>query len=193
MLRGILLAICFSAIAKVDVTLGAEPPLLDQLPDQAKDYANVLRPQLPPGWRCTYDFRTLVISDDEQVTFLNRIGLPPGKRDDAYLEEFGVKGPYLIVLKFVPRLSEADQRALADRRRQAVEAARKAHAGEKYSGEDDYSQHFVPEWFNYRFSIDLQTSEVGPLTLEAPGDVVKQRDAIERLVHANLRAYPAQQ
>jgi hypothetical protein len=91
-------------------------------------------------------------------------------------------------------LSEADQRALANRRRQAVDealdAAREARK-QKYTGDDVYERHFVPEYFNDRFSIDLKKSDSGPLKLVAPAEVVKQRDAIHTLLRANLREYPA--
>jgi hypothetical protein len=162
------------------------------LPDQPKDYATIIRPQLPPGWHCTYDFSTLVISHDEDVTHLNILGLPIGERNEEFFKKHGVKGPYLLVMKFVSRLNEADQRALADRRRQAVEESRKGRDDEKYTGADVYYQHFVPEYFNHRFSIDLQTSDSWPLQLVAPAEVVKQRDAILKLLHSNLQKYPAQ-
>lgn len=189
MSRVVIWAFCFCAIFEPDLSIGDEP-ILSGVP---KDYAQILLPQLPPGWRCTYDFRTVVISYDEQVTFLNRLGKPPVERDDAFFKKFGVQGPYLIVMKFVSRLSEPDQRALADRRRQAVDAARKGREREKYTGGDVYSQHFVPKYFNDRFSIDLQASDSWPLELVAPADVVKQRDAIIKLLHANMHAYPVQQ
>ena len=82
------------------------------MPDQPIDYATIVRPQLPPGWRCTYDFSRLVISYDEQVTYLNKLGLPFGEHNDEFFKKHGVQGPYLIVMKFVSRLNEADQRAL---------------------------------------------------------------------------------
>jgi len=161
-----------------------------QLPDEPKDYAQMIRPQLPPGWRCTYDFRTLVISYDQEVTFLNGLGLPSGERNDAFFREHGVQGPYLVIMKFVSRLTEPDQRALADGRRQAMKQARKGREHEKHTGGDVYSQHFVPEYSNHRFSIDLQTSDSGPLELVAPANVVGQRDEVVQLLQTNLRKYP---
>ena len=80
---------------------------------------------------------------------------------------------------------------LADRRRQAVDEARTGREHEKYTGSDVYERHFVPEYFNHRFSIDLQASDSWPLKLVAPADAVKQRDAILKLLHANLQKYPA--
>jgi len=146
---------------------------------------------LPPGWHCSYDFQTLVISFDEQVTFLNKLGLPAVDRNEKFFREFGVQGPYLIVMKFVSRLSEADQGALVDRRKQAVGEARRGREREKYTGGDVYERYFVPEYFNGGFSIDLQTSDAWPLELVAPAAVVNQRDAILKLLHANLQKYPA--
>jgi hypothetical protein len=93
-------------------------------------------------------------------------------------------------MKFVSRLNEADQRALVDRRRQAVDEARKGRERTKDTGSDVYDRYFVPEYFNHRFSIDLQTSDSWPLELVAPADVVKQRDSILKLLHANLHKYP---
>jgi hypothetical protein len=182
----VVVLICICAVLSANGALDEEP----QLPDQPKDYAALLRPQLPPGWHCTYDFKTLVISHDEPVTYLNMLGLPaaPGGVD---LKRFGIQGPYLITLKFISRLSDADQRALADRRRQAVDEARKGREHEKYTGADVYERHFVPEYFNRRFSVDLRTSDLSPLKLVAPAEVVKQRDDILRLLRANLQKYPA--
>jgi hypothetical protein len=185
-LRAAVSAICFCAVLDASMALCDE----SRLPDQPEDYAAIVRPQLPPGWHCTYDFRTLVISHDDQVTFLNTIGLPSAERNDEFFKKHGVQGPYLIVMKFVSRLSAADQRALADRRRQAVEEARTGREREKYTGSDVYERHFVPEYFNHRFSIDLHTSDRWPLKLVAPADVVKQRDAIMKLLQANLQKYP---
>jgi hypothetical protein len=173
-------------IVLANVALGEE----SRLPDQPKDYAAVVSPQLPPGWRCTYDFRTLVISCDEPATYLNKLGLPDGDRNDEFFKKHGFQGPYLIVLKFVARLSEADQRTLADRREKEVDDARKGREREKYTGGDVYERHFVPEYFNHRFSIDLQTSDFWPLEVVAPANVVKQRDAILKLLQANLQKYP---
>jgi hypothetical protein len=184
--RRALLAIFICAALVAGTAHCEEPPL----PDQPKDYAAIVRPQLPPGWHCSYDFSTLVIAHDEQVTYLNKIGLPGGKRNDAFFKEYGVGAPYLIVMKFVSRLSEADQRALVDRRNQAVDDARKGREHEKYTGADVYEQHFVPKYFNDRFSIDVQMSDSWPLELVSPADVVKQRDAILKLLQANLRKYP---
>ena len=189
MSRVIILAICFCAVFKPDASISDEP----QLPGVPKDYAQILLPQLPPGWRCSYDFRTLVISHDEHVSFFSRLGVRTLESNDAKNERFGVHAPYLIVMKFVSRLSEPDQLALVERRRQAVNAARKGREREKYTGADVYSQHFVPKYFNDRFSIDLQTSDSWPLELIEPKAVVKQRDAILKLLHANLHAYPVQQ
>jgi len=173
--------------------LTARPAFGDdsQSPNQPKDYAAIVRPQLPPGWHCAHDFRTLVISHDAQVTYLNKLGLPVGDRNDEFFKRHGFQGPYLIIMKFVSRLSEADQRARVDRRQQAVDEARRGREQEKYTGGDVYEQHFVPEYFNDGFSVDLQTSDTWPLELVAPSDVVKQRDAILKLLHANLQKYPA--
>jgi hypothetical protein len=180
-------AICFCAVLEASVTLGDE----SRLPDQPKDYAAIIRPQLPPGWHCTYDFRTVVISYDEQVTYLNTLGLPFGEHNDEFFKKNGFQGPYLIVMKFISRLNEADQRALVDRRRQAVDEARTGREREKYTGSDVYERHFVPQYFNNRFSIDLQTSDFWPLKLVAPADAVKHRDTILKLLEANLQKYPA--
>ncbi len=106
-IRGAVLAICICAAFAASTAHCDEP----RLPDQPKDYAAIVRPQLPPGWHCSYDFSTLVISHDVQVTYLNTIGLPSGEHNDEYFKEYGFQGPYLIVMKFVSRLSEADQRA----------------------------------------------------------------------------------
>jgi hypothetical protein len=184
--RGAVLAICICAAFTASTAHCDEP----RLPDQPKDYAAIVRPQLPPGWHCSYDFSTLVISHDEQVTYLNKIGLPNGKHNDEFFKENGFQGPYLIVMKFVSRLSEADQRALVDRRKQAVDEAGKGRKHEKYTGMDVYQQHFVPEYFNARFSIDLQTSDSWPLEIVSPADFMKQRDAIMKLLLINLRKYP---
>jgi hypothetical protein len=181
-------AICLCIVLQASAGYGDE----SSLPDQPQDYAAIIRPQLPLGWRCTYDFRTLVISYDEQATFLNTLGLPFGEHTDEFYKKYGFHGSYLIVMKFVSRLSEEDQRALANRRRQAVDEARIGREREKYTGSDVYERHFVPEYFNNRFSIDLQTSDFWPLKLVAPADAVKQRDAILKLLQANLQKYPAQ-
>lgn len=186
-LSGVVSAICFFAVLEARAALGDEP----RLPDQPPDYAAIVRPKLPAGWHCTYDFRTLVISHDDDVTYLNTLGLPAGEHNDEFFKEYGIQGPYLIVMKFVSRLNEADQRALADRRRQAMDEARTGRDREKYTESDVYERHFVPEYFNHRFSIDLQMSDSWPLKMVAPADVVKQRDAILELLQANLKKYPA--
>jgi hypothetical protein len=185
-LSGAVSAICIWAVLETGMAPGDE----SRLPVQPKDYAAMIRPELPAGWHCTYDFQTLIISHDEEVTFLNTLALPSGERNDEFFKEYGVQGPYLIVMKFVSRLDEADQRALADRRRQAVDEARKGREREKYTGRDVYERHFVPEYYNHRFSIELHKSDSWPLKLVAPADVVKQRDAILTLLQAKLQKYP---
>lgn len=189
MLRSVIYTLILVTTFQITATCGDNR----QLPESPIDYARVMRPQLPPGWRCTYDDRTLVISHEDDVTFLNQLGLPDCERNEEFVNRYGVKSPYLIVMTFVSRLSETDQRALVDRRRKAVEQARKGREHEKYTGADVYSQHLVPEYFNRRFSIDLRTSDYWPLELVAPAEVVNQRDTILRLLKANVRKYPVQE
>ena len=43
--------ICFCAVLKLSAALGDEP----RLPDQSIDYATIVRPQLPPGWKINYE------------------------------------------------------------------------------------------------------------------------------------------
>jgi hypothetical protein len=180
-------AISLCAVLEVRAAFSDE----SRLPHRPKDFAAMVRRQLPVGWHCTYDFRTVVISHDEQVTYLNMLGLPGNEHNDEFYKEYGVQGPYLIVMKFVLRLSEAEQRALSDSRRQAVDKARIGRKPEeKYTGSDVYERHFVPEYFNDGFSIDMQTSDSWPLRLVAPADVVEQRDAILKLLQAKLKRYP---
>jgi hypothetical protein len=137
-LRAAVSVICCCAALGASAAFSEDP----HLPDMPKNYAAIVRPKLPSGWHCTYDFQTLVISHDDEVTFLNTLGLPSTKRDEKMFKEFGFQGPYLIVIKFVSRLSEAEQRALADHRRQAVKEAVKGREREKYTGKDVYERHF---------------------------------------------------
>ncbi len=58
---------------------------------------------------------------------------------------------------------------------------------------DVYEQHFVPEYFNGRFSVDLHTSDSWPLKIVSPTDFMKQRDAIMKLLLINLQKYPTRQ
>ena len=186
---------CFLCVLSILTAFQADSIRGDerQLPDQPVDYARLIRPQLPPGWNCTYDFRTLVISYENDVTFLSDLSLPGDERNEAFFKKYGQQGPYLIVLTFISRLTDIDQRELVERRQQAVKQARKGREHEKYTASDIYERHFVPEYFNERFSIDLRKSDFWPLDLVAPAEAVSQRDRIMKLLQANLHKYPTKQ
>ena len=167
-----------------------------KLPVLPEEYAALINQKLPKGWICTYDTQTVVIIHAEPVTLLNTLSLPGGERNEQFYQEYGRKMPYLIVMKFVARFSDQEQQELAARRQQALDADIKKEREKgrgKYTGKDVYSQFFVPEYNNIRFSIDLQTSETWPLKIVSPANAVTESDEILKLLHANLKKYPTPQ
>lgn len=182
----------FAATLVLVVSLNSvlAPAAEPQHPDQPKDYAAIVGPKLPPGWRCTHDFSTLIIAHDEPVTLLNRLGLPGHLKGEALFKEFGIQSSFLFVMKFVPRLSHEEQKALFDARKKATHDSVIASGGGKNTGGHAYRKWFVPAYYNHRFSINLDTTDSWPLELVSPADVVQERKAILDLLESLMEKYP---
>lgn len=178
-----------SLVVVLAVSVPAAEPQHHFLPMK---YAEIVRQKLPAGWRCTYDFQSVVIMHEEPVTLLNTLSLPGSERNEAFFRTHGIQSSYLFVMKFVPRLSHEEQNALFEGRKNAVNEARAGRERLKPIGDDIYGKWFVPEYYNQRFSIDLHRTDSWPLQVVAPAGVVQERNDIFALLESLMDKYPNQ-
>lgn len=185
------LAVGISVAGFTESARAQQPPK----PLEPSDYAALIRPKLPAGWRCFYDTSRVVITFDDEVTLNNFAGssAPRG----APPESFRSRSGHIITLTFLQRISEEEYRQLIAERAAAVAAAQgdrsvKAALNEIAVAHQKFN---VPNFFNDRHCIRLESTTLemngkvyGDL-LEAPQAAIDGRNLIIRLLLDNMTPF----
>lgn len=155
------------------------------------EIVTALRPSIPSGWTVKSDPRSIVIRREQQVTLLNPISLPAMETDDL-LREFGLKSDYHIVLVFKERMSDQQYAELKTRRDAAIKTI---DDDPRIDGKTKFGmlnreqqKHWLPTYFNSRYSIYLHRSDSPPLKVY-PLSAAEERNRILESLSQLMKEY----
>ena len=154
--------------------------------------APIISKHLPQGWVCLADYTHIIISYSNKVGMLNPISLP-SNNSGQLLKTYGFWSEYMIVLRFVPKYSEADLDLLRKTR------AEKANAAAKNPGKDGKMaawdallverQYPLPTFYDPEHSIFLERTDQDPLIVVAPEAFIRELRIVFQTLQSTFSLY----